>query len=117
MPDRSDPLAPDPFTRRRFIAVSGAALGLAPLAPLLAGCAGDPVVSATCPGYAALTPEQLQTRATLAYVDVTPELGKLCSNCKFYNLPTGQTSPCGGCQLFQGPVAPGGYCTSWASRA
>ena len=104
-------------TRRRFLVAAGGALGFVPLVTLLAGCGGGDATAASCPGYSALTPEQLQARTALGYVDVTPVPGQRCDNCRFYNVPTGQTSPCGGCQLFQGPVSPGGYCRSWAAKA
>lgn len=99
----------DSVTRRRFLASTGALLGLG---PLVAAC-GDPVAAATCEGYDALTPQDLQTRAALGYVDASPKPAELCTNCRLYNAPAGG-SACGGCQLFQGPVAPLGWCTSWA---
>ena len=74
------------------------------------------VQASECEGYDALTEQDLQTRQTLGYVDNSPDPAKLCSNCQFYNQPEGD-SPCGGCQLFQGPVAPEGYCNSWVAMA
>ena len=100
----------DAVSRRRFLAATGAALGLA---PAIAAC-GGPIEAASCEGYDALTEPQLQSRAALNYVDVSPVAGQLCANCRLYNRPEGG-SACGGCQLFAGPVAPGGYCTSWAA--
>lgn len=76
---------------------------------------GD-VIAAQCEGYDALTEQDLQIRQTLGYVDDTPNPDQHCSNCRFYTQPAGG-SPCGGCTLFQGPVAPGGYCNSWAALA
>ena len=109
--------APTP-NRRRFLVATGAALGFVPLATALAGCGGGgDVTAASCPGYSALTPEQQAARTALEYVDVTPVPGQRCDNCRFYNVPTGATSPCGGCQLFRGPVAPAGHCRSWAAKA
>lgn len=122
---------PNLLSRRDFLgrfAVLGAAgLGATSLlaacgggeqAPATDGAApsGDGVVAAQCEGYDALTEQDLQTRQTLGYVDESPNPEQLCSNCRFYNQPEGG-SPCGGCQLFQGPVAPEGYCTSWAAMA
>lgn len=99
-------------SRRQFLATTGAALGLGPLVAACGG--GDGVVAAECAGHDALTPQDLQARQALAYVDVTPIPVQRCDNCQFYVLPEGG-SPCGGCQLFAGPVAPGGYCTGWVA--
>ena len=56
----------------------------------------------------------LTSRRRFLAATASPNPQQLCSNCRFYNVPAGG-SPCGGCQLFQGPVAPEGYCTSWAA--
>lgn len=110
---------PDLTTRRQFLA-SGAALtgaALTGLVPALAACGGGgPKTSTSCEGYSALTPADLQQRATLKYVDVTPVPGQVCVNCRLYVKPAGE-SPCGGCQLFAGPVLPAGYCTAWVAIA
>ncbi len=100
------------LSRRQFALAAGAALGLA---PFLAACE-TPVHAAECASYDTLTPDELQSRQALAYVDETPQPAKRCDNCRFYRRPTGG-SACGGCELFAGPVAPGGYCTAWASMA
>ena len=102
----------DAVSRRRFLVTTGAVLGLG---PAFAAC-GGPVTAASCEGYDALTEQELQARAALNYVDETPVAGQRCDNCRFYQRPAGG-SPCGGCQLFAGPVVPGGYCMSWAATA
>ncbi|MDT7855761.1 high-potential iron-sulfur protein [Rubrivirga sp. S365] len=104
----------DAVSRRRFLAATAGAFALS---PVLAACGGGDeggVVAANCEGYGALTAAELQQRAALNYVDVTPIPGEMCSNCAFYEAPAGGAA-CGGCQLFAGPVAPGGYCTGWAA--
>lgn len=122
------------YSRRAFLerAALGASLGFT---GLLAACGGgeegggeevgtpeEPAASVAeiqaseCAGYDALTERELQTRQALGYVDNSPYPEQLCSNCQFYNQPEGD-SPCGGCQLFAGPVAPGGYCNSWVIAA
>ena len=100
-------------SRRRFLASAGAVLGVA---PLLSACGGDVVAAASCEGYDALSPTDVQARQALGYVDVTPDPAQRCDNCRLYNQPVGG-SACGGCQLFLGPVAPAGYCTAWAPTA
>ena len=101
---------PGPVSRRRFLATTGAVLGLG---PAFAAC-GGPVTADSCAGYDALTEGDLQMRAALQYVDASPRPDQLCSNCRFYQALAGG-SDCGGCQLFAGPVAPGGYCTGWVA--
>ena len=92
--------------------------------PLVAACGDDtvgaagagsaPVVDASsCAGHDAMTPEQVQMRQSLGYVDASPTEVSDCANCRFYTEPAGG-SACGACQLFRGPVSPGGWCRSWA---
>lgn len=100
----------DSVSRRRFLVSAGAVLGVG---PILAACGGDDAVTAaSCPGYGDLSAQDLQTRQALQYVDASPNPAQSCSNCRLYNQPEGG-SACGGCQLFAGPVAPGGWCASW----
>lgn len=123
----SDPNTPVPTSRRAFLGRI-AALGAGASAFLAAcGDAAAPaatggatpatggVIAAECEGYDLLTPEELQPRQALGYVDASPNATQLCSNCRFYNQPVGDAA-CGGCQLFKGPVAPNGYCNSWAAQ-
>ena len=104
---------PDSVSRRRFLVSAGAVLGVG---PVLAACGGGAVRAASCEGYSALDAAALQQRQALAYVDVTPNPAQRCDGCRFWQAPAGD-SPCGGCQLFPGPVAPAGYCTSWVAMA
>jgi hypothetical protein len=76
---------------------------------------GDQIVAAECEGYDALTEQDLQMRETLQYADESPNPEELCNNCRFYNQPA-EGEVCGGCQLFKGPVAPEGWCSSWAAE-
>ena len=73
------------------------------------------VTAASCAGYGDLPPQQLQVRQSLGYVDAAPAPESHCTNCRFFVQPAG--SPCGGCQLMQGPVSPGGWCRSWSAAA
>ena len=101
-----------PRSRREFLVSVGAALG----ASAVAAACSSPVDSSSCEGYDALTPDQLATRTALDYVDESPRIGVKCTNCRFW-LDGPDGSACGGCSLFAGPVAPGGYCSSWAANA
>lgn len=108
----SRPTTSAPIDRRRFLG----AVGALALVPLAAGCGGGDVTAASCEGYDALTEQDLQTRAALNYVDDSPNPSQFCTNCRLFNRPAGG-SECGGCQLFAGPVAPGGWCSSWSPTA
>jgi hypothetical protein len=116
----NSPLSP---SRRAFLGRI-AALGVAGIggSTLLAAC-GDgadtaggseyPVVNAsTCQGYDALDQQALASRQALNYQDSTPEEGQYCGNCRFQQAYDQDTN-CIGCQLFAGPVSPGGWCQSW----
>jgi hypothetical protein len=130
MSDRSDRPTPNtpPSTSRRLFLGRLAAIGAAGLggSTLLAAC-GDgadtaggseyPVVNAaTCEGYDALDPQALASRQALNYVDDTPEAGQYCGNCRFKQ-DYAEDASCLGCQLFAGPVSPGGWCQTWAVMA
>lgn len=120
----------DPTLSRRDFLTRLAALGALGLgsSAILAACGGDSgpaadgdapaadgsgVVAAECEGYAELTEEERELRETLQYVDDAPANDE-CRGCRYYLQPEG-SSPCGGCEIFAGPVAPGGHCTSYTS--
>ena len=66
-----------------------------------------------CADVGGLTDTELTMRnETLKYVAESPEPGKRCDNCKFWE-PAANGASCGGCQLIKGPINPKGYCTSW----
>jgi hypothetical protein len=77
--------------------------------------AEEPMAEAGCNDLSGLTEADIQMRQTLQYVDESPEPEKLCSNCQLFIAPEGDAA-CGGCQVIKGPIAPGGYCTSWAQK-
>ena len=102
-------------SRRDFLArfaVAGVVIG-APT--LLAACGGGtPSTASACEGYASLTPQELQVRQSLQYVDQSPIADQVCSNCVQYVAPA--EGVCGGCKLLAGPVLAGGHCISWAAQ-
>lgn len=80
------------------------------------GAAGqEGMVAAECPTYDQLSQEQLSVRNTLNYVDESPQSGQYCYNCRF-KIESDEYGPCLGCQLFAGPVATDGWCSSWAAE-
>lgn len=117
------------LTRRKFLfkltAASGATLGMA---GILTGCGGEaeapaeeaaappppPAVAAEgCMDVSGLSDSESGMRNTLGYVDVSVKDGETCANCALYTVADSGAS-CGGCTLLKGPIAPGGYCMSWA---
>ena len=101
-----------PITRRRALTLVGAS-GVAVLGShMLTGC-GDKEL--TCTDTTGLTPQQVQQRQTLGYVDRSTDPVKNCANCNFFQEATGENR-CGGCQIMPGPVHPEGNCTSWAEK-
>lgn len=73
------------------------------------------MADAACDDLSGLTDADIQMRETLQYVDVSTKEDQLCSNCQLYVVPEGD-APCGGCQIIKGPIAPGGWCSSWAAK-
>lgn len=66
-----------------------------------------------CMDVSGLTEQEVAMRNSLQYVDVTPDPEKNCLNCSLW-LPQEEGAACGGCNLLKGPIAPNGYCISWA---
>ena len=100
-------------SRRRFLASTAAAAGLA---PFVAACSSGPERASQCQGYGALSTAELQQRQALDYVDDSPKLGQVCTTCRLYDQPT-TDGGCGGCQLFPGPVVGQGWCTAWVATS
>ena len=100
---------------KRFSAVSAVGIGAS---TVLAACGGEsasdaPAAAAGCMDTSGLTEQEISMRNTLAYVDETADPAKNCLNCSLY-LPAAAGAACGGCNLLKGPIAPNGYCISWA---
>jgi len=113
------------LTRRSFIQrsafVSVAAIGTS---QLLAGCGGgqtggetggDQAAALDCSDTTALTPEQVQTRTSLVYVEKSTTEGKMCSNCQQYQAPA-EAGACGTCLVVPGTINPDGHCTAWVEK-
>lgn len=92
--------------------------------PLLPACLDEPapqrsertptVEATACPGYGALTEAELNARQGLGYVDLSKVPEQYCSTCANFVPDAFDASPCAGCEAFAGPVAPTGWCRSWA---
>lgn len=107
------------FTRRDFVK-SLSIFGVAGLgaSSVLTACGGDSEQAADdpCGDVSGLTEQEIQTREMFQYVAETPNPEERCDNCEFWQ-PDDFESPCGGCTLFKGPVAPAGWCNSWVAKS
>lgn len=103
--------------RRSFLvraAQIGAVAAAAPVFIGLVGCSKKEEVK-TCTDTSGLSPDQIAMRNQLQYVDVTPKPAEDCEGCMLYTEPKAGAF-CGGCTLLAGPIAPKGYCISWAAK-
>jgi hypothetical protein len=103
----------DRSTRRDFLRGAATASALIPAAMLL-GC-GKKAAVCNDPGQLSSLSEADRTaRNVLKYVDTSTEANKTCSNCLQFQ-PAGDNQ-CGTCKVVKGPVAPTGYCSTWAQK-
>jgi len=84
------------------------------LAGLLVGATG----AAAAADKVCADPESLDSgaksmRSSLNYVDVSPEPGKSCSLCAFFEA---SDDSCGMCQLLHGPVNSKGHCEGFGAK-
>jgi len=94
------PPTPSGFTsRRRLLLFSASTVAL------IAGVGCKKSAPATCP-TSSLTPDDLQVRTVLGYVDSSPDAAKTCAKCQQY-VPA---DPCGSCKVVKGAIHPEGYC-------
>ena len=106
---------PKHYTRRHFL---GQAVTVSLAAVWLTACNGNQdnaTATAVCEGEEALSVADRTTRQAVNYVDQAPDANKTCANCRFFQQPA-VTLVCGGCEVVKGPIAPGGYCTTWVAQ-
>ena len=53
-------------------------------------------------------------RASLHYVESSPNPAQRCSGCSFFSDPKGD---CGSCTIFSAPTNINGHCDSWSARS
>nr|WP_272503974.1 high-potential iron-sulfur protein [Salinibacter ruber] len=125
----------DPVSRRQFLRSLGLAGAVGASGTLLVACGGgsdgsgsgadgtdseSATASADCSDLSRLSDAQKQRRKqqvnALNYVEASPKPNKNCANCQLYQQEK-YGAGCGGCQLFPGPVAGEGYCSSWAKQS
>jgi hypothetical protein len=54
-------------------------------------------------------------RASLRYVEASPDPKQTCSACGFFT-PDAKPTACGTCTIFNGAANPQGRCDSWAAK-
>lgn len=103
------------MNRKEFLRRSAALAGFVAVPGLITACGGSgstELAADACNDLSGISDTEKKKRENLKYVAKSPEAGKQCSNCKFWQAPA-EPGSCGGCTLFKGPVHPKGYCTSW----
>ncbi len=110
------------LSRRDFLlkaaAFGAAGAALAATATTTTSCTGGQgatQAALACNDTTGLAPADVQMRTTQAYVEKTPEAGKVCSNCLFWQPK--EAGKCGGCQVLKGPIHPDGYCKLYQKKA
>jgi hypothetical protein len=104
------------YSRRRFLKQ---AFMISATAGLLAACSSQSntaAEAALCEGEESLSIADQTTRQAVGYVDQAADAGKTCANCRFFQQSTAEAG-CGSCEVVKGPIAPGGYCTTWVAQA
>ena len=97
---------------RRHLLQNAAALGS--LAVFGVAACGKKATALVCTDTTGLAATDLAVRTSLAYVDVSTEPGKSCSNCQQF-VPT-VPGACGTCKVLKGPINPTGYCKSFVAK-
>ena len=92
--------------RRALLGRAVATLGAVATIGSTLACKKKPLV---CEGLPGLTPEELQLRKTLQYVDASPQPGRNCTTCTLF-VPSKEPDSCGACKVIHGPVHPNGWC-------
>lgn len=75
----------------------------------------QPAASGNCNDVTGIPEEEVKKRKAVQYVDKSTDPAKHCNICQLYKAPEGG-SACGGCTLFQGPVADDASCISFAPK-
>jgi hypothetical protein len=102
----------DDLTRRELLERSAAFGAVAAL--LVTGCSKK-APALNCTDTTGLSATDSMVRTTLAYVDVSTEPGKSCSNCQQFVAPPAPGT-CGTCKVLKGPINPTGYCKSFVAK-
>lgn len=85
------------------------------LAGLLIGATGGAAAATdkVCADPESLDSDAKSMRSSLNYVDASPDPGKTCSKCAFFEATA---DGCGTCQLLHGPVNSKGHCDGFGAE-
>lgn len=100
---------------RRDVLTNAAALGAFAAFGASAACSKSPA-ALNCTDISGLSPADVTVRTSLAYMDVSTEVGKSCTNCQQFNPPPAGANVCGSCKVVKGPINPKGYCKSFVAK-
>ncbi|MEO8001183.1 MAG: high-potential iron-sulfur protein [Arenimonas sp.] len=96
---------------RRKLMNDGVRISLAGL--LVGATSAAAAADKLCADPAAMDSSAKSMRSSLNYVEASPDAGKTCSMCAFFEAPA---DGCGMCQLLNGPVNSKGHCDSWGAK-
>ncbi len=99
--------------RREVLKRALTVVGSVALLPAIGACGGGEE-GLSCTDTAGLSPADVATRTSNAYVDHSQFSDKNCLNCQFYQ--AGASNQCGTCTVVRGPINPEGYCNLWAAK-
>jgi hypothetical protein len=91
------------------------AMGLTLVVVGASGCSNERV-PISCGVDQGVTPDDLQARATLGYVEPSRDADRTCSRCQQYVTPAA-AGACGGCKVLKGAIHPHGSCRAFAPKA
>jgi hypothetical protein len=106
----------EPMLGRRDAVRHLAIFAAAAVAPtmILAGCKDGPK-ELSCADLTGLTPDEINMRTNLVYVEKSTDPAKQCAKCNFYK--PAAPDACGSCTLVKGPINPAGNCKSFVVKA
>jgi hypothetical protein len=103
----------DKLSRRELLTNASAMGALAVFGASACGKKGPATLS--CADTSSMAPADVSVRTALAYVDVSTEPGKTCSNCQQFVAPAA-AGTCGTCKVVKGPINPTGNCKSFVAK-
>ena len=112
-------MSPARPTRRDLLRWGAGALATLAAGAEIAGsaaCKKDPPKPFACTDTSGLTEEEKRARATLIYVDRSPDATKTCATCQQF-VPSPIAGRCGTCKVLKGPVHPDGTCKVFSAKS
>lgn len=75
-----------------------------------------PPNKARCDDVSGLTPDEINRRKELKYVDRSSNSQQTCGGCNHVQPVPGSNDPCKRCSVLPGPVHIDGWCSAWIAR-